>query len=218
MTQIDCRKKIEVPRFFPAQCAVAIVLVGLLSGCHSVKMSEPPRTAVEQLLLSTAADRAVKDVDLSWLKGRNVYVEEKYFESYDKGYAVSLIRQRISESGGLLMATNVNADVIVEIRSGALGMSTAETLIGIPAMGLPVPLAGALQTPELALYKSQKGDSAAKFALFAYERSSGEHIRSAGAMAGRAYFHLYKIVGISWKRTDVPELSKHPKPASPSEK
>src|ERR1700759_4581607 len=71
----------------------------LLCGCYSAKISEPPRTVIEQLLLSRAADQAMKDVDLSWLQGKKVFIEEKYFDSYDKGYAMGVIREHISQSG-----------------------------------------------------------------------------------------------------------------------
>ena len=50
------------------------VLLGLLlTGCHSLNVSEPKRTATEQLLLSTAADRGLQGVDLAPLRGRADY-------------------------------------------------------------------------------------------------------------------------------------------------
>jgi hypothetical protein len=182
---------------------------GLLCGCYSMKTSEPPRTATEQLLLSTAADNAMRDVNLDWIKGKKTFVEEKYFDSYDKGYAIGVIREHLSQSGALFVKTDDKAEVIVEIRSGGLGMNTSDFLIGIPTLQIPIPLSGPVQTPEIAIYKSQKADSIGKFALFAYLRESGEHLRSSGPNSGYAHFHLYKIMGISWKRTDVPELRKH---------
>ena len=188
----------------------SLLWVTLVCGCYSARVSEPPRTALEQLVLSRAADLTMQGVDLTWLRGKKVFVEEKYFDSYDKGYAISLIRQRISQDGGLLVSTNTSAAVIVEIRSGALGMSTSETLIGLPTLTVPVPFSGPLQTPEIALYKNQKADSIAKFALFAYLRESGENLRSVGPVSGYAHFHLYKILGIAWRKTDVPQLQRHP--------
>ncbi len=188
-----------------------LVLAVLLSGCYTAKVSEPPRTALEQVLLSRASDLAMQGVDLSWLNGKKIFVEEKYFDSYDKGYVISLIRQHLSQAGARLVSTNQNADVIVEIRSGGLGMNTSEMLFGIPTLTVPVPFSGPLQTPELAIYKSQKADSIGKFALFAYVRESGEFVQSVGPVSGYAHFYLYKILGIAWKKTDVPQLKSHPK-------
>ena len=111
--------------------AFGLALIGLAAGCHTIRQTDPPRTASEELLISTAADRAMTNEDFSWLKGKKIFVEDKYFESFDKGYAVSLIREHLSSAGGLLTATNDKADFIVEIRSGALSINSAETLFGM---------------------------------------------------------------------------------------
>lgn len=150
----------------------------------------------------------MREVDLSWLAGKKVFVEDKYFESYDKGFAVGVIRERVSASGALLVMTNDKADVIVEIRSGVLSIHSSGTLFGLPTLGLPIPLAGPVQTPELAIYKSQFSDSIAKFALFAYERETGKYIQTTAPMLGHAHYHLYKLIFIGWRKTDLPELKR----------
>jgi len=184
-----------------------------LCGCRTERESTPPRTATEQLLLSTAAARALGGQDFSWLAGKKVFVEDKYFESYDKGYAVGLIREHLSARGALLVKTDEKADLIVEIRSGVLSMDNVATLVGLPSMALPVPLTGGpMQTPEIVLYKRTRTDTLAKFMLFAYERVSGRYFQSAGPMLGRSHLWLYKVLFVSWRRTDVPELSPQPKP------
>ena len=184
------------------------VMAGFICGCTTVKETTPARTATEQLLLSTATQSATEDRYFAWLTGKKVFVEEKYFDSYDKGNAISSIRERISASGAFLVSTQDKADTIIEIRSAALSMNNSSTLVGVPAMTVPIPLAGPVTTPELSLYKDAISDSIAKFALYAYERESGKYIESAGPMVGKAYLHLYKVLFISWKRTDIPELSK----------
>ncbi len=185
-----------------------LLAAGILwGGCHATKVTEPQRSVTEQFLLSAAAERAVAQVDLSVLKGRKVFVQEKYFKSYDEGFAIGVIRERISKAGALMMTQETAADVIVEIRSGGLGLDSRESLLGIPALNMPIPLTGPVSTPEIALYKSALADSAGKFALFAYERVSGEHVHSTGTMAGTAYFHHYRFLGLlNWRSTDVPEL------------
>ena len=142
-----------------------LALIAGVSGCSTVKESTPPRTATEELLLSTATDRAIEPARFPWLDGKKVFVEDKYFESYDKGHAVSLLRERISASGALLVKTNDKAEVIVELRANALSMDLADLLVGIPAIPLPISLAGpVITTPEVALYKSHKFDSITKVA------------------------------------------------------
>ena len=94
------------------------------------------------------------------------------------------MRERLCASGALLVKTEDKAEVIVEVRSGALSMDTSQFLVGLPAMTLPVPLTGLVPTPQLGLYVKDSFNSTAKFALFAYERASGRFLQSAGPMLG----------------------------------
>lgn len=192
------------------RCVGAAVIGFLLTGCHSLTVSEPKRTATEQLLLSTAADRGLQGVGLAPLRGKKVYLEEQYFRSYDQEYILGAIRELISTNGAFLVRERDEADTIVEARSGGLGIDTRTTLFGIPAVPIPIPGAGTLATPEVALYKAELHDSTGKFALLAYDNKSGGHLHSTGTLAGKAYFNHYKILGfINWRRTDIPELDPH---------
>jgi hypothetical protein len=186
---------------------LVLPLIVICSGCHVLKITEPSRSVTEQLLLSTATDRAVERVDLSILKDKKVFVDEKYLESYDKAYVAGTIREYISKNDAFLVDDKSKSEIVVEIRSGGLGLDLRESLIGIPDLTLPVPMAGPVSSPELALYKTIKADSLAKFVLFAYERETGDFVHSTGSMAGKAKFHHYKILGIiNWRITDIPEL------------
>ncbi len=176
------------------------------SGCHSIKITEPARTATEQLLLSTAVDHAVQDIDLSMLEGRKVFFDQSYFESYDDGYAIGTIRELISQSGGRLVSEKKDSDLVVEARSGALGIDSRDSLFGLPELTVPIPLAGQIQSPEISLYKAEHADAIAKFALLAYETIPGTFVHATGSMVGKAKFHHYKVLGfINWRSTDIPE-------------
>jgi hypothetical protein len=179
-------------------------------------MTNPKRSATEQLLLSTAADRAIKSVDLSTFDGKLVYVSTNYFQSYDSANALGAIRDALSTAGARLALTVSNADYIVEPRSGADSLDHVTTIIGLPSTEAPVPLSGAVALPEIALYKSQYQFATAKFALLAYARATGEHYYSSGPMIGRSHNKYYALLGlINWTRTDIPEKHKQKKPPKP---
>ena len=147
--------------------------------------------------------------DLSIFNHKKLYVDSTYFDGYDSKYALGTIRDALSAAGGLLVDDVTNADVIIQARSGGLSTDSSDSLVGIPKMGMPVPLSGALQIPEVALWKSQKQNSIAKFALLAYERVSREHLYSSGPLVGKAYNNYYKLLGIiTWTSTDIPEKKK----------
>jgi len=179
----------------------------VMAGCHTVRVTEPQRSVAEQLLLSSAAERAVLDADLTPLAGRRVFVQEKYFKGYDEGHALGALREGMSKAGARLVPFEAEAEWIVEVRNAGLGMDTRDSLVGIPSLSVPIPLTGPVSTPEIALFKAMYADSAARFGLFAYERETGEHRHAVPPMAGTAYFHHYRFLGFfNWRRTDVPEM------------
>jgi hypothetical protein len=181
----------------------------LLSGCTQTELTKPKRAATEQLLISTAADRALAQADFSIVNGKKVWVDKMYFDSTDEDYVLGSIRDLISMKGGLLAQKVEDAELVIEPRSGALSIDSTSSLIGLPSSGAPLPLAGAVQIPEIALYKSEKQFSIAKIALLAYERSSGKHVASSGSLIGRANIKYYKFLGIiTYNKTNIPERKK----------
>lgn len=182
------------------------VFIGTTTGCIKFRSSDPKRTATEQLLLSTAADHAIKKIDVSMLKGRKTFLNTTYFDAFDKEYVIGSIRDLLFSTGVILTDTAPEADVLIEVRSGAFSIDGADTLTGVPTLPFPVPFAGVVQTPEVALYKADRQKSIAKFALVAYERESRRHVTSIGPTIGTAYENHYQILGlVKFSTTDIPE-------------
>jgi len=184
---------------------IPLVAVLLMSSCTTVKTTTTARTATEQLLLSTATDHALQNTGLQIFAGRKVFLDVSDFDSYDSKYVEGTMRDGLSRLGGLLAGTVTNSGIVLEARSGGLAIDESDTMFGIPSMPIPIPLAGVLQTPELAFYKSQKQRAYAKFALFAHSRETAAHIYSSGPLDGKAYDLHFRLLFISWRRTDVPE-------------
>ncbi len=186
--------------------AVVLGLAAILGGgCTQTTLTAPQRSATEQLLLSTAADRAIATSHLELFENKKVYFDGTYFDSYDAKYALGSIRDALTRAGAMLVREVTNSDIIIEARAGALSIDAADTLIGVPSTGMPVPLAGTVSIPELAFFKSQKQFSLAKLALLAYDAKSGKHVYSSGPMIGKAYNHFYRFIGfVSITRTDIP--------------
>ncbi|MGP8198603.1 MAG: DUF6655 family protein [Limisphaerales bacterium] len=185
----------------------AVLAAALLAGggCTQTILTAPQRSATEQLLLSTAADRAITSTNFSMFRGKKVFLDASNFDSYDSKYAIGSIRDALSRAGALLVRNETNSDIVIEARSGALSIDAASTLVGMPSAGVPVPLAGAVSIPELAFYTSEKQYSLAKLALLAYETHGGKHVYSSGPMIGKAYNHHYSVIGfITFTTSDVP--------------
>jgi hypothetical protein len=184
----------------------------VLTGCTQTELTKPKRAATEQLLISTAADRALAQADLSIVNGKKIFVDKNYYDSADKEYVLGTVRDLINMRGGLLVQKLEDAEIVVEPRSGALSIDSTSSIIGLPSTPTPIPFAGAMQIPEIALYKSEKQFSIAKIALLAYERASGRHVASSGPLVGRANVKYYKFLGfITYNKTTIPERQKQTK-------
>lgn len=177
-----------------------------LAGCSATRITEPARTAAEQLLLSTAIDRSLADADFSSFSGQTVYFDTRMFEGYDSKYALGAIRDTMSQQGALIVDSADKARFIVEPRSGSIGIDSHSELVGIPDLTLPIPLAGAVNTPEVPLWKVDKADSTVKVAVLAFDKETGQHRYSSGSLVGKSFNHQYKVLGIfNWRNTDIPE-------------
>lgn len=177
------------------------------SGCHTSSLTEPKRTASELLLLSHSADHALEEMDFGSLEGQMVFVDKGYFDSVDASYVMGAIRAKLAEDGAVLVASADKAQYIVEPRNRGLGLDTRTSLVGIPAMDIPIPLAGRVESPELALFKAQMADSIASFALAVYKVDDGLQFMDTQEGDGRAKFNQYQLLGlVKWRSTDIPEL------------
>jgi len=193
-----------------------VLLVILAGGCSSIRTSDPGRTATEQLLLSTTADRSVAQMDLSVLADRKVFLDTSNLEAYDKGYIIGSVSDALGRQGALLAGSKDDAEVIVAIRSGAFSVDRSESLIlGVPAIVVPVPFSGPMELPEVPFVKKVGQTSFAKFALFAYEKDTGRQLLSTGPISTTSYYNRWTILGFAILNTDIPEKSGRSSPEKP---
>jgi len=185
-----------------------VVSISLMStGCHTSKLTEPPRTVAEMVMLSHAADEAIAQLDLEPVQGKKVFLDASYFESVDGKYVVGSLREAIVSHGGILVDQLDESQWVMELRNRGLGMDTRSALFGLPAMEIPVPFAGRVASPELAIYKANLADSIASFAVVVYDRREGLMLATATEGEGMSKFNQYQLLGfIKWRSTDVGAL------------
>lgn len=191
---------------FRTAIIIAAAALGL-AACSTQRESSPPRTATEQLLISTAVDRAMDELDVKIPPGTKVFVNAEHFEGTDSKYAVGAIRDRLLQQGAALVADRAQAAAVVEIRSGALSIDETETLVGIKSYDVPVPLAsGPLTLPEIALYKKTERKGVAKIATTSYGTADGRLIGSSGPQFGYSHRKAYRaLLFFSWRSSDLPK-------------
>lgn len=186
-----------------------------ICGCATIRVTDPPRTADEEFLLSQAAEKAVGQLALDALRDRQVWLETGYVFSttqpFDRAFLVGEVRQpsfeeiiliaelraRLLRSGVRLAPSRDKAQVIVEVRSGGIAVNREEFLLGIPATAVPGEVGGTLTvaTPEIAILKKTTQRGFASIAFVAYWADSGELLTLSGPFVGRTYRRDYWILG-----------------------
>ncbi|WP_052298866.1 DUF6655 family protein [Isosphaera pallida] len=159
------------------------------SGCGSTRMTHTPRTATEQLLLTSAWDDAVKRIDFSPLSGVPVHLDTTNLKGHsDEGWIASSLRQALLTHGALLRTKPEEARWIVEPRVGVYGTDSSDWMIGLPQLTIPITIPGLPMgtIPEVPIYKKSHQRGVARLALFAYDRQSGQVVWTSGTVTADA--------------------------------
>lgn len=172
-------------------------LVGLLMssgfmagvvGCATVRVTDPPRTATEQFLLSGAGARAVAQLDFGPMQGRKVFVDTQYFAAAEQPFVLGELRARLLLAGVHLVPLREESEVVMEVRSSGVGIDREDLLVGLPAMVLTSDNTGSISipftTPEIALLKNIEQWGIASVAYVAYWTATGEALGSSGPYVG----------------------------------
>ena len=198
--------------FHPTLLGLSLLLV-FTTGCvNKLRMTEPSRSLGEQLLVSTSIDRTLSELDeeaIGRLKGFKVFISSEYLKTLDQEYLVGSLRDLFLSNGVLVVDAAEEAQMIVEVRSGANSLDSSTATLGIAEdQALPNPVTGApVALPEISFFKRENNFAVSKVALVAYQAKSREHIFSSGTLLGGAYDRHFQFLGmIRLRFTDVPEL------------
>lgn len=160
--------------------------------------------------MSQAVSRALQQLDVDALRDRKVWVETGYFTGAEKvnvngeerqrlfttpeqAFATGELRERLLIAGARLVPERKDADVVLELRTGGIGVDRLDNLIGVPAIVLGNALGGStvgssgvpVSTPEIALYKNTRQRGFASISFVAYRADTGEYVTSSGPYIGR---------------------------------
>lgn len=187
----------------------ALFLLSYLAGCATIRVTDPYRTATEQFLMSQAVSEALRQLNVDALRDRKVWIETGYFTGAEKvnvngeerqrifttpeqAFATGELRERLLLAGARIVPDRKDADVVLEVRSGGIGVDRLDNLIGIPAVAFAGTLGTGsagnnipISTPEIALYKNTRQRGFASISFVAYRADTGEYLTSSGPYIGR---------------------------------
>lgn len=163
--------------------AGCVFSLAVYSGCGTTRSSDSARTATEQMLISSAIDKAVNEINLQPLAGKEVYLDtDRLVGLVDMNYLIGTLKQAMLSNGVILKLDRASAKYIVEARAGVLGTNSSTVMIGIPQTQLPtLGVAGMPSAiPEIPFAKTTRQAGIAKIALFAYNQSTGKPVWQSG--------------------------------------
>jgi len=163
-----------------------------ISGCASASTSNTARTSVEQLLLANAVDQSLDKCNFSSFNGQNVFLQEKYVDCVDKNYVIASTRHRLLRAGAKLVDAPDKADVVVEMRTGAVGTTSANSFIGTPQLTLP----GMVSIPEIKIAERRRQQAVAKLGLVAYDPKTNEVLGTGGTSLASADDNNWFMLGV----------------------
>lgn len=176
-----------------------------LTGCiGGIRDTTTARTASEILLISTAAERAVAKYDASGLAGKRVFIDEGRFDSVDKPYVISALRDHLAGSGVTLTAdknpiTKDNAggaDFVLELRNGTLGIWDGDFVVGIPQLPMAAQGSPTVLLPPLYLFRRLSAQGFAKFQFWLYDAANASFIGRSKDLWGHAYYNQWWWFGV----------------------
>jgi hypothetical protein len=191
-----------------AAAILPLLLLFAAGGCATIRVTDPGHTATEQFLMSQAITAALRQLNVDALRDRKVWIESGYltgaeqvvvngevrqrlFTAPEQAFATAELRERLLMGGARIVQDKKLADIIVEVRSGGIGIDRMENLIGVPASVLGGGLAGSatsgvpISIPEIAIYKNTRQRGFASLSFVAYRADTGEYVTSSGPYIGR---------------------------------
>ncbi len=100
-----------------------------LAGCSSRLVTNTSRSAIEQMLLTRAVDKALAKFSLAEVKGSKVFLDLSNLAAVDAGYMKTATRARFCELGATLVDEAGDADLIAEVACGALGTEFKTSMV-----------------------------------------------------------------------------------------
>jgi hypothetical protein len=179
-------------------CVLAVAWLG--AGCTTVRVTPTQRSGVEQRLIVRSIERAVADLDVGPLADLPVALE-LYALTADQDFARQYTRSLL-EARGVRIVSGDQASRRLRVFASPLAVDTAETLVGVPSVEIPVL---GVPIPEIALFKWERAQGTVDVQIYAYD-AAGRFLARLPDGHGGARWNRYTIlIFISFVVTDVDE-------------
>ena len=170
-----------------------------MSGCTSTRMTQTPRSALEQQLEVTALERAVSQLPIEKLKGKRVVLELLGLNSNDLPFALAFFRVWLVKQGVRVVQENEPFDLRLKFFLKVLAVDQTEVLLGTPEfslLGIPI--------PAIAIYRHLLNRGQADLKGYVFNSESSVLVNELPISLGRAMHDRYTLLFIlSWTKSDL---------------
>lgn len=179
----------------------AVLAVGA-TGCSARQVTLTERSGIEQELLVRSLERAVARLDLARLRDRRV-VLELFALTGDQAFAREFLATGLEARGVRVVGDGEAADLRLRVFASILGVDKGETLLGIPAVQVPVV---GVPFPEIALFKWVRHRGLVEVQMYAFDPATGRFVGRIPDGVGRAKFDQFTVLFvISFTVSDLDE-------------
>ncbi len=197
------RERRAPPAGIPAAAAMAAFLL-LHAGCATPSITDTSRGIVEQLLLSTAVERCMYQIDFSMYRDARVFADySNLAPQVDKNYVQGCFELYLAKAGAVLVKEEKNAAYTMRLISGILATSSSQMLIGTPELPIPLPNTDInFAFPEIPIFKKVTRRGYGQFSLTVLDTASQKPVRTIDGVSSMSEF-------INWTVFMIPFTSRN---------
>ena len=179
-----------------------MLALGVGGACTTERIvTNSVRTAMQQLVVSEATDRALAKLRWPSFPGRRVFVDARAPTGPEEQlYLRSAAERELVLRGATVAPKRGHADLVAVVIAGALGTEQSTKFLGIPQMQsvlLPIPV------PEVGLFKSKRQEGFARVETMFFEPHEKRALYHDGPRNGNAYWTEFSILLLGFYRTDT---------------
>ena len=162
--------------------AGAAVTALLMSGCADPNITRTGRSAIEQLVLTTAADRTIGKMSFRFLKGEKVRIDySNMTPQVDKNYIQGILEARVSATGAIIALKPDEAKYVLRPVCATFATEDDKIMFGTPQLPIPIPEAGiSVIIPELPIFKRIRRFGYCKLGVEVLEAKTNKQVRIEG--------------------------------------
>lgn len=191
--------------FHNLKCSVWVMLLAsqlvlsLMMGCTSVRMTQTPRSALEQQLEVKALERAVSQLPIEQLKGKSVSLELFGLNENDLLFTKEFIHVWLVKHGVNVVQNQEAIDRRLKVLVKVLAVDQTEILLGTPEftfLGIPI--------PAIAFYRHLLNRGRVDMQMYIFDQKSATLIDELPVSLGKAKYDRYTVLFIiGWTKSDL---------------